>query len=205
MKKWHVVLLFIATFLLICGPVSAKECQKKKIQETIENVERTAGCAAFGAAFGAACEAGTFGLGTPGCIVGAIVLDCSCEFMGKDYVHKQAGALAGDICDIGTQADKMPYIVVQNKLKNHKIDFQVEISGGDNVHMRGDNWLKPGLTGVLASTKLDGNSYEVKARIKKDGKPDTHLEIEHVKPGVHAVYVEYKNGKYSIHKKELKK
>lgn len=204
MKRIGMTLLLVAAVLFAAAPSFAGKCNKKKIQDTVESVEKSLGCAGVGLAFGGACEAGTLGLGTPGCIAGGIVLDVSCDFLGFDYVHKEAGAMAGDICDVAGSVDDMPSIVVQNKLKKHEIDFQVEITGGDNVHMRGKNWLKPGRSGVLASYKMDGKSYEVKARVKKDG-GDAHLEIKHVKPGVHVVYVEHKDGKYRIHKEEIKK
>jgi hypothetical protein len=70
------------------------------------------------------------------------------------------------------------------------------------VHLPGNNWLKAGKKEVLTSYKLFGNSYTVKARVKKDGK-DIHLEEHHIQPGKHLVYVYYKNGKFKIAKRDI--
>ncbi len=104
--------------------------------------------------------------------------------MGKKHIHHK------------------PMIAIENHLDKHKVDFQVVINNSTDVHLPGNNWLKAGDKNILTSYKLAGNSYTVKARVKKDGK-DIHLVEHHVHPGVEGVYVYYKNGKYKIAKKDI--
>lgn len=99
--------------------------------------------------------------------------------------------------------DHKPMIAIENHLDKHKVDFQVVINNSTDVHLPGNNWLDAGGKTVLASYKLFGNSYSIKARVKRDGKGDIHLEEHHVQPGKHLVYVFFKDGKYSIAKKEI--
>jgi|GEM_PF-6101323 len=100
------------------------------------------------------------------------------------------------------QIHHKPMIAIENHLDKHKIDFQVVINNSTDVHLPGNNWLKAGGKNILTSYKLAGNSYTVKARVKKDGK-DIHLVEHHVHPGKEGVYVYYKNGKYKIAKKDI--
>lgn len=96
-----------------------------------------------------------------------------------------------------------PQIAIFNDLENHKVDFRVAIIGSNDVHLPGDNWLKPGGKAILGSYKLYGESYTVKARIKRDGKGDITLTERGVHPGKHKVRVYHKDDKYQITKENI--
>lgn len=114
---------------------------------------------------------------------------------GKYHIHKKK-----------LKKSFKPFIPIENHLKKHKIDFRVVIAHSPDVHLPGDDWLKPDKKATLYSYKLYKDSYTVKARIKKKGmKSDIHETIHHVKPGLHKVYVYYKDGHYHIDKKKITK
>lgn len=94
-------------------------------------------------------------------------------------------------------------IPVENHLKKHMVDFRVDIDNGPDVHLVGKNWLAGDKKGLLMDHRLYKNSYTVKARVKRDGKIDSHLEKHDVHPGKHKVYVYFKNGKYHIGKEAI--
>lgn len=174
-------------------------------------VEKTAeklGCAGVGFVFDAACTAVTAAAGAAGapeCIIGAQVIGFNCGFHGSKYATRNAKNIARDVCDY-VFPDSDPYILLSNNLKNkeHKVDFRAIIDAGDDVHMRGDNWVESGGSGILASHKLKGDDFHgtVKAKIKRKGKKDIELIKHDVQPNKHRVFVYHKDGKYHIGKKK---
>jgi len=207
-----------------------KECKimEKALLKVVEKAEGKLMCGPIMVEFEIECtaliSAATGGSGAaPGgiiCGVGATKIGTVCATLGVKATKAETKNIANDICDY-VYPDSDPYIIVENHLKKHKIDFQANIRNGDNVHLRGGNWLNPKDIGVLASHKLETDDFhgEVKARVKRDcdesllplhpvkykeSCKDKKLTIKHVQPNKHKVYVNYKNGKYHIHKKNLK-
>lgn len=204
--------------------MAGRECDilEKAVVKAVKKIEVKAGCGAIGLAFDTACSAATAIEGAPECTLGAAILGANCKFFGKKYVQNEAKDIARDICDY-IYPDTDPYIIIENHLKNHKVDFQAVIAkAGDDVHMRGNDWLDPENTGVLASHKLTGENFHgtIKARIKRgcdesllplhphkyhESCKDRHLVIDDVKANKHVVYIYHKDGKYHIRKKTMDK
>ena len=163
-------------------------------------------CAGISKAFDVACMATTSpeteGGTVPVCVIGGEVLDFTCAFKGTDYTRKMARNISRSICDYAFP-DEDPYIIVTNNLESQKVDFSAIVNAGPDVHLRGNNWLEPGETGVLASHSLnkDGFTHRVHARVKRDWKADKTLDLYHVYARKHHVYVSYSHG-YHIYKKE---
>ena len=199
-------LLILAMVLSTSNIVYANSgCEKIK-KYTVKAVNKAIdkGCGTLAAEFEGACvsatAAETGATSTIPCTVGSGVLGFNCKFFGKKYVKKNAENIGKNICDV-VYPDTAPYIFIENHLKKEKVDFKVIVKAGNDIHMHGNNWLDAESTGILASNELDGKHYTVKARVKKDGEKDNHLEIHKVIPNQDKVYVYYKDGKYYIKKK----
>ncbi len=208
--KTKIMAGILAALLMVNGQAFGGECNVGKLEKTMITVFEagaTVTCASAAVAFGAICEGGTapetLGLSTPGCYAATIGLDTVCTLFGVREVVNKAPAIAGDICDYAGNIDSAPFVLVRNKLKEHRVDFRVNIKHGDDVHHRGSDWLDPGKTSILSSNKMQtGTSYTVKAKVKIAGKSDVDLSIDGVKPDKYVVSVEYQDGEYKIHKEE---
>lgn len=157
-------------------------------------------CATSAALVVGACEVSTLALGTPGCLLAGIGVEAVCTLLGNKALLNKAHAVAGDVCDYAGAISTAPFVVVQNLLTDHQIDFSVDIPHGDDVHQRGTNWLDPTKTNILSSNKMQaGHTYTVKARVKIAGKSDVHLQVDGVKPSEYVISVNYDGG-YHINK-----
>ncbi len=201
--KTKIMAGMLAALFMVNGQAFGGECNVGKVEKVIKDVAAGAAvCAGLAPMFWLECEESTLGMGTPACVVGGLVVEGACLGLAAGLPNK-AHAIAGDICDYAGVLKTAPFVVVQNKLKEHRVDFRVVIKHGDDVHQRGPDWLDPGRTSILLSNKLETKkSYTVKARIKRDGKDDVELKIDGVKPDKYAVSVEYQDGEYKIHKEE---
>ncbi len=175
------------------------------VSYAVEKAAEKGGCWGITAAFDAACSAATAMEGALVCLIGGKVVGANCGFHGNEYATKNARNIARDVCDY-VFPDANPYILIENRLKKgeHSVDFKAVIGSGGDVHMRGDNWLEAGHTGILASHKLKGPDFHntVEARIQRSMKKDITKVIHDVKPNHHLVYVYYKDGKYHLGKKK---
>lgn len=176
------------------------------VSYAVEKAAEKAGCKGIVLAFEASCSAVTAVKGAPECTVGSAVIGANCGFHGNAYAKDNAKNIARDVCDY-VFPDSDPYILIENHLENaeHQVDFSAIIDKGDNVHVRGNNWLPAGETGILASHKLKGGDFHgiVEARVKRDGKSDIDLKTSEVKANHHLVYAYYKDGDYHLGKKEV--
>jgi len=218
--------------LLIQQPAFAtiKECKamEKALLKVVEKAENKFLCTPIGAAFETECtslvSAATSGAGTAPaatiCGVASARITAVCLTLGAKATKAETKSIADDICDY-VYPDSSPYIIVENHLNKHKVDFQADIKNGDDVHLRGNNWLGGKEIGILASHKLETDRFhnKVKARVKiscdesllplhpdkyRKSCKDKKLHIDNVEPNKHLVYVNYKDEKYHIHKKKLK-
>lgn len=175
------------------------------VVSAVEKAAEKAGCKGIVWAFESACSTVTAMEGAPECTVGSAVIGENCGFHGHEFAKRNAQNIARDVCDY-VFPDSDPYILIENHLDKaeHEVDFQAVIDAGDDVHIRGGNWLAAGDNGILASHKLKGGDFNgvVKARIKRKLKEDVELTIHHVKPNRDSVYVYDKDGSYHIDKKE---
>ncbi len=105
-------------------------------------------------AFEASCTAITAMEGATECTVGSAILRFNCGFHGIEYAKDNANNIARDVCDY-VFPDEAPYILIKNRLKDekHKVDFKAVIDNGDDVHIRGGNWLSAQKSGILAKRK----------------------------------------------------